>query len=63
MPPPAEGGDSSGSLASVTVRYSEIARIQFGKDAAHGKTWENWVKRYIEKKQRGEAASIEAEVL
>ncbi|MGD9689953.1 MAG: hypothetical protein AB7K52_09910 [Phycisphaerales bacterium] len=45
----------------VTIRYPEIRRIEFGKDAAHGKTWENWVKRYVEKKLSGERASIESE--
>jgi len=51
------------AAAQVTVAYAEIASVRFGKDAAHGKTWENWVKRYVEKKRKGEAASIEAEVL
>jgi hypothetical protein len=44
----------------VTVRYSEIASLTFsGKDTAAGKTWENWLKRYAEKKLKGEAASID----
>lgn len=34
-----------------------------GKDAAAGKTWENWVRRYAEKRLKGEAASIESENL
>lgn len=54
---PAEGDQP------VSVGYADVARIEFGKDAAHGKTWENWVKRYIEKKTKGEKASIEAETL
>src|ERR1041385_4574 len=48
----------------ITIRYADIARLEFtGKDTAHGKTWENWVKRYIDKKRAGEKASIEAEKL
>ncbi len=43
----------------VVITFSEVAAIAFtGKDAAHGKTFENWVKRYIEKKLAGEDASI-----
>lgn len=48
----------------INIPYSDIAGLKFtGKDAAHGKTWENWVKRYVEKKTRGEKAEIEAEKL
>ena len=47
-----------------TVRWSEIRSVSFtGKDTAAGKTWENWVKRYAEKRLSGEAASIESESL
>lgn len=53
-----------GKDEKVTIRYADIARLEFtGRDTAHGKTWENWVKRYIEKKRAGERASIEAEKL
>lgn len=46
------------------IRYSDITRLEFtGKDTAQGKTWENWVKRYIEKKRLGQKASIESEKL
>jgi LAS superfamily LD-carboxypeptidase LdcB len=34
-----------------------------GKDTAAGKTWENWVRRYVEKRLAGEQANIDAEVL
>lgn len=48
--------------APVVVPFSEIASLAFtGKDAAHGRTFENWVKRYIEKKLSGEDASIYTE--
>jgi tRNA splicing ligase len=37
------------------VSYAEIARIEFsGKDRAAGKHWEDWVKKYNEKKAAGE---------
>ncbi len=37
------------------VSYAEIARIEFsGKDRAAGKHWEDWVKKYAEKKAAGE---------
>ena len=48
----------------VTVRYADIAGLTFsGKDTAAGKTFENWIKRYFEKKAAGEKASIESEKL
>jgi len=35
--------------------YAEIARLEFtGKDRAAGKHWEDWVKKYNEKKAAGE---------
>jgi hypothetical protein len=37
------------------VSYAEIARIEFtGKDRAAGKQWEDWVKKYNERKAAGE---------
>jgi hypothetical protein len=49
----------------ITVRYSQIARLQFtGKDTAHGKSFETWVKKYNEKKAAGETnISLEPEKL
>ncbi len=48
----------------VQVPYSEVARIEFStRDPAAGKSFETWVKKYIEKKTRGEAANIESEPL
>jgi hypothetical protein len=39
----------------VSVRYSEIARIEFsGRDTAEGKSFEAWVRKYRDKKARGE---------
>ena len=38
-----------------TVSYSEIAAIAFtGRDTAAGKSYEAWVKKYWEKRARGE---------
>jgi hypothetical protein len=37
------------------VGYAEIVRIEFsGKDRAAGKHWEDWVKKYNERKTAGE---------
>ncbi len=46
----------------VRVALDDIRSLAFtGKDAASGKSWENWLRRYAEKKLAGEAASIESE--
>jgi hypothetical protein len=48
----------------IRIGYPEISEIRFtGRDAAAGRSWENWVRRYAEKKLAGEAASIESEEL
>ncbi|TVQ63333.1 MAG: hypothetical protein EA379_04240 [Phycisphaerales bacterium] len=48
----------------IRVRYDEIARVEFtGKDPAHGKSFDNWMKKFAEKRLKGERASIEAESL
>lgn len=49
----------------VAVKYGDIARLEFsGKDTAHGKSFETWVKKYYEKKAAGETnISIEPEKL
>ncbi len=37
------------------LSYAEIARLEFsGKDRAEGKHWEDWVKKYNERKAAGE---------
>ncbi|MFY9923929.1 MAG: hypothetical protein WAN79_01550 [Opitutaceae bacterium] len=37
------------------VSYAEIARLEFsGKDCAAGKQWEDWVRKYKERKAAGE---------
>ena len=46
------------------VPLARIRSLAFtGKDAASGKSWENWLRRYAAKKLAGEAASIESEAL
>ena len=43
----------------VTVPYDRVAGLRFtGRDTAHGKTWETWVKKFAEKKLRGERAEM-----
>ncbi len=54
---------SDGS-ARQTVGYDQIAQIAFSdRDPAAGKSFDTWVKRYVEKKLAGEQANIESEVL
>jgi hypothetical protein len=47
------------------IPYSEISRIAFtGRDTAAGKSYEAWVKKYWEKREKGEKnISIEPEAL
>ena len=48
----------------VEISYSQIAEVRFsGRDPAAGRSWENWVRRYAEKKLAGEEASIQSETL
>ncbi len=48
----------------IAIALSDIARIEFtGRDTASGKSFETWVKKYIEKKLAGERASIDSEPL
>jgi hypothetical protein len=48
----------------LTIPFSDIARIDFtGKDTASGRSFETWVKKYVEKKLAGECAGIDAETL
>lgn len=46
----------------VVVPFDRVEKLEFsGKDMAHGKTFERWVERFIEKKLAGERAAIEGE--
>ncbi len=66
------GADPAGSWVRILrasdgvkerIPCGEIVELRFsGKDTAAGKTWENWLRRYAEKRFRGEAASIESEI-
>ena len=49
----------------VTISYAQIARLEFsGKDTAHGKSFETWIKKYNEKRAAGETnIGIEPEKL
>jgi len=39
----------------LSIAYGEIAALSFsGRDAAAGKSWETWLKKYQEKKAAGE---------
>ena len=39
----------------ITISYAQIARLEFsGKDTAHGKSFETWIKKYNERKAAGE---------
>ncbi len=39
----------------LVIPYSDIARLEFtGRDTAEGRTFEAWVRRYNERKARGE---------
>lgn len=53
------------SIEKLSLRYSEIAGLAFtGRDTAAGKSWEAWVKKYLEKKAAGETnIALEPEAL
>lgn len=53
-----------GSDEKVKVPYEQVKRIAFSdRDPAAGKSFETWIKKYVEKKLAGEAANIESEEL
>jgi hypothetical protein len=49
----------------VKISYSDIAALVFtGRDTAAGKSWEAWVRKYWEKKEKsGEGLSLQPESL
>ena len=53
------------SAQRFKIPYSEIAALAFtGRDTAAGKSWEAWVKKYWEKKEKGgEGLSLQPESL
>ena len=53
---PANGADHT------TIPYSDILEISFtGRDPAEGKSFDTWMKKYVQKKLAGEEASIQSE--
>ena len=56
---------SKDSNQRVKIPYSEIAAMVFtGRDTAAGKSWEAWVKKYWEKREKvGENLTLEPESL
>jgi hypothetical protein len=43
------------SSEKISISYADIAALAFtGRDTAAGKSWEAWMKKYVEKKARGE---------
>lgn len=53
-----------GSDAKMVIGYDKVARIAFtGRDTAAGKSFDTWLKKYVEKKLAGEKASLESEPL
>lgn len=49
----------------VKIPYSDIAALAFtGRDTAAGKSWESWVKKYWDKKEKGgESLTLQPESL
>jgi hypothetical protein len=48
----------------IAFPYSDIASLKFtGRDTAAGKSFETWMKKYVQKKLAGESASLESEPL
>jgi len=49
----------------VKIPYSEIRALAFtGRDTAAGKSWEAWVKKYWEKREKGgESLNLQPESL
>lgn len=55
---PANGDDR------VTIPVDDIQELRFsGRDTAVGKSFETWMKKYVEKKLAGKVAQIESESL
>ena len=42
------------SPGKLKLSYADIARLEFGKDRAAGKHWEDWLRAYNERKAAGE---------
>jgi len=54
---PPEPGQSRGE--KVDIPLGDVQRVVFSpKDPAAGKSWEAWLRRYVEKKAKGESADL-----
>ncbi|MGH9572502.1 MAG: hypothetical protein ACRD40_03090 [Candidatus Acidiferrales bacterium] len=43
------------NAGNITIPYADIAALAFtGRDTAAGRSWEAWVRKYVEKKTAGE---------
>jgi hypothetical protein len=52
------------SDSQIVIPLEDVCSITFsGKDTASGKSFENWIRKYAQKKLAGETASIESESL
>ncbi|MGI9014095.1 MAG: hypothetical protein ACR2GY_07585 [Phycisphaerales bacterium] len=50
--------------ARRTIAEADLTAIDFtGRDTASGRSFETWMKKYVERKLAGEAASIESDQL
>ncbi len=65
IPTPPKGSPAGAAIQRVSIPYSDVAALTFsGRDAAAGRSFEAWVKRYWEKKAAGEKnIAIEPEKL
>ena len=46
----------------ISIAYSDIANVKFAdRNPASGKSWETWVRKYVENKRKGESANIYSE--
>ena len=43
------------SAQKTSVSYADIAALAFGHDMAAGRSWENWVRQYWERRAAGES--------
>jgi hypothetical protein len=53
-----------GADERTAVAFDAIARVEFtGRDTAAGKSFETWLKKYVEHKLAGQRASLDSEPL
>jgi hypothetical protein len=55
---PADGG------ARIAVPLTQLSKVEItGKDTAAGRSFETWVKKYVERKRAGRSANIEGDTV